>query len=381
MSSHDDFEALCDAAFDGDEDGLMLFWKACFDASGKHSDLLVVAGFLSNRHGWKEFNKRWRVPLTTGSRIDVFHATDFEAGQRDFTPANGWSDSRRDQARVELIDALLGANLQLAVACAVRINDYEQGIPRWMREQPGLGTAYEFALHACMGEASRWCQYNNIPDPIQYVVEHGEGREGTIQEAFNRAFALPRSRQFFRLGRLIFDTKDGAMGLQAADMLANYVWSEAIGNRPAIEPYSRITHASNLRYEYFDAKRLKEQIEADKRGRQIITPELTLNRKTPEPIDIEVSADFSEADEYLTKLETLADTFPQEVYSLVKHSPSFEKLFSVQAENSSAPPTNDLRIAFKPNDLALTAVAAIGASQSDCELSERKVSHESSEER
>ena len=373
---YDAFEALCDAAFPDDEDGVMLFWKSYMDGSGRHSDLLVVAGYLSARPNWKAFNQAWRPLLTTDGQFAPFHAADFESGHGDFTVEKGWSEERRNEVRIQLIDGLLGANLHKGFACCVRISDYDETTPRHMREQLGLGSAYEFAVHACMGVAARWAQDNDINEPIQYVVEHGEGKEGKFQEAFNNAFAIPAARQFFRLGKLIFDTKQGAIGLQAADMLANYMWAWQSGSRPSVEPFTRITHAPNLRWELFDRENLQKQIEIDRKGRTTVTPEGTLYRKTPEPIDVVVNADFSDAEAMLTELESLADTCPERVYSLIKHSPSLEKLFSVNAENVSAPEANELRVSFKPNDFALSTVAAIGTSQPDGNLGEGEISHQ-----
>jgi hypothetical protein len=274
------------------------------------------------------------------------------------------------------VNALLGAGLHKGFACGVWVNDYEMTVPRWMREQLGLATPYEFAVHACMGVASKWAQDIGVIDPIQYVIEHGEGKEGNFQQAFNNASAIPQARQFFRLGRLIFDTKEGAIGLQAADMLANYFWAWQIGNRPLVEPYSRIVNAPNIKWEVFDKARILEQIEIDKAGRTTATADGTIYRKTPEPIDIEVEADFTEAENMLAQLESFADTHPKGIHSLIKHSSRFEKLFTVNSENSSTPQTNNLRISFKPNDFTLSAVAAIRASETDGDLSEGEVSHE-----
>ena len=372
---YDPFEALCDAAFPDDcEDGSMFFWKAHFDASGKHSDLLVVAGYLATRHKWKAFNQAWKKPLTRNGHTDIFHATDFESGQRDFTEEKDWPKSRIDEARVQLIDALLGAQLDFGVACCVKIKDYEEAAPKRHRDM-GLGSAYEFAVNACMGACAKWSHHNKQPDPISFIVEHGEGKEGSIQSAFQRAFAVDNARKFLRLGRLVFDYKDGAVGLQAADMLANYMWNWKSGNRPPIEPYTRITHAPNVVGEYFDKAAIEKQKRLDLVGRNINTPELSFNVKPPTTVDIEVTADFSEAESLMDEIEALAETFPQEVYALIKHSPTVEKMFSVDAKSESTGLANSLGISFKPNNLALSTVAAIGTSQADGDLSEGKVSH------
>lgn len=209
------------------------------------------------------------------------------------------------------------------------------------------------------------------PDSIRYRARRRQRRN--FQEAFNNAFAIPRARQFFRLDRLIFDTKEGAIGLQAADMLANYFWAWQIGKRSLVEPYSRVVNAANIKWEVFDKKRILEQLELDRSGRTTVTREGTIYRKIPEPIRIEVEADFTEAEAMLTRLESLADTHPEGVYSLIKRSSSFEKLFTVNSENSTALDANYLRISFQPNDFAFSAVATIRTSEPDSDLGEGEI--------
>lgn len=376
-ASYDAFESLCDAAFPDGENGLMFFWKACFDGSGSHSDLLVVAGYLGNRDQWKAFNKAWRLLLTTNGVFVPFHAADFESGNRDFSEENGWPRERREAVRPQLVDALLSAQLEPGIACCVKIKDYEETIDRWKRESKGLATAYEFAVSACMGTVAYYCQLKKQEDPVHYIVEHGDGRESQLTDAFKNAFAREAARKFFRLGGLTFDTKNGAIGLQAADMLANYMWNWKTGNRPDIEPYSRITHDPKLVWDYFDKERLLREMAQDKAGRVVNIPNLgSLTFRVPEPIHIEVTADFSETEKVVAELERLSEPNPQGVYSLIERTSSFEKLFSVEAENASTGEANELRITLKPRESALSGIAALRTPNSDGSLGEGGIRHE-----
>jgi hypothetical protein len=158
-------------------------------------------------------------------------------------------------------------------------------------------------------------------------------------------------------------------------MLANYIWNERTGNRPNIEPYSRITHAPNVFSDYFDKARLERETELDLAGRSENTPEGPVGYKIPDPIDIEVRADFSEAEKVVSELETLAEVFPQDVYSLIKRSADVEKLFTIKTENIAAAGAHELRLAFKPSNSALDALAAIRTSNADGDLGEGPVSH------
>jgi hypothetical protein len=111
-AEYDAFEALCEILFPDGENGLMFFWKAHYDASGGSGNdpLLVVAGYVADRYKWKAFRQAW-MPLLTNpdGSVSIFHATDFESGTRAFTEAKGWPKDRRDKVRVQLVDALIGA--------------------------------------------------------------------------------------------------------------------------------------------------------------------------------------------------------------------------------------------------------------------------------
>lgn len=107
--SYDGFDALCEILFPDDENGLMFFYKAHYDASGG-DPLLVVAGYVADRLKWKAFRKAW-TPLLTNpdGSVSIFHATDFESGLGAFTEAKGWPKERRNEVRVQLVDALVAA--------------------------------------------------------------------------------------------------------------------------------------------------------------------------------------------------------------------------------------------------------------------------------
>ncbi len=355
----------------------MFFWKAHFDASGKHSPLLVVAGYLSERPQWKDFNKAWKKPLTRNGNTVVFHATDFESGHGDFTLENGWDENRKTQTRIELVDAIDNARIKAAAVCSVDVRDYEECTKGWRRER--YGNVYQFAVAQVTRAFGIWSQQIKQPDPISFIVEDGEGGEGNIQDAFLQLRRNKDFRHWFRLGALAFLPKSEAVGLQAADMLANYYWRYLNRTLPEIEPYSRIIESRNrpLLFMHYEKQEFEKLHAKQRAGQQLQYPEFTVNWNEPERISVGVEADFGDAHKLLADLESLSELCPEEVYTFIKHPSSFEKSFSVETQNDVASSTGVLRISFQPKQSTLDRIAAMRTLNGDENLSEmREPSHE-----
>ncbi|HUS11225.1 MAG TPA: DUF3800 domain-containing protein [Pyrinomonadaceae bacterium] len=370
QEEYDAFEHLCDVIFQDDEDGLMFYWKAHFDASGKHSPLLVVAGYLAARPQWKTFNQAWKIPITKDGKTVVFHATDFEGGYKDFTLEKGWTDSRKKEARIALVNAIEDAHLRASVVCSVVIPDYEEMITGWRRER--MGSVYEFCVNSVLKAFGIYSQEIHQREPIAFIVEDGEGGEGKIQDAF---YGLSKNKQFkdwLRMGSLTFLPKDQALGLQAADMLANYYWRHLNGALPDIEPYNRIIHSRTcpLIVMHYDKKEFERLHAKEVDGVEVKLPEFTASFSEPLRIPVRVTADFTEAERVLEDLETLSDTAPEVVHALVKNRSQFEKLFTVEAQNVVTANTGVLGITLKPKQLTLHRVSALRAAQSKPDLVE-----------
>jgi hypothetical protein len=370
-SEYDAFEALCEILFPDGENGLMFFWKAHFDGSGKkESPLLIVAGYLSTRPKWKAFRRAWNEALTNpDGSIEIFHATDFEAGRGAFTAEKGWTQERRDSVRVELVDALLGADLDVGVVCSVSPKDYEEMITGWRFER--CGTMYEYCAKGCLISAARWCQENKVDQPIAYIVENGDEDQGRVQDAFTSTFRVEKNREFFRLGTLTFATKDQVMQLQAADMLAFYMRMWILGGKkPLPEPYSRLLTTNKIMWEHYSRVEFEKLFPEDFTGHRIQWPEGTIGFKAGENVDVEMTGDFSEVDNLLSELAAHVETSPDVVYPLVKDAASISKLIGVETQDRSTAETNNLALVFKPTDLARESMVALRTMDSNSKLPE-----------
>lgn len=364
-AAYDAFEHLCDVLFQDDEDGLMFYWKAYFDGSGKHSPLLVVAGYLAKLPQWKAFNKTWRAPLTQGGKTDVFHATDFEGGYGDFTEEKGWTESRKSNARTALVNAIENAPLTAAAVCSVIVRDYEETTKGWRRER--MGSVYEFCVNSVTKAFGIYSQQIKQRDPIAFIVEDGEGAEAKIQDAFYSLRKNTQIRDWLRMGSLTFLRKDQALGLQAADMLANYYWRYLNGTLPDTEPYNRVirSRTCQLIVMHYDKNEFEKMHAAEIDGAQVKYPEFTLSYKQPTKVPVQVRADFTEAEKVLDDLEILVETSPEAVHALIKQPSSFEKLFSVETQNSSTTEAGVLTIGLKPKQSTLDRVSALRALDGD----------------
>ena len=354
---------------EGGKNGLMFFWKAYYDAS-YGEPLLVVAGYVATRHKWKVLRQAWTPILTNpDGSVSIFHATDFESGLGQFTEEKGWPKARRDKVCVQLVDALIDTQLDMPVILSVNVKEYDQAMQGWRREKHG--SAYEFAVNGCLTLQAAWCQRAGIDQPIETIVEAGDVGQGKVQEAFLDRFKNEQLRKFFRMGALVFETKERVMQLQAADMLAHYFWDWKSGTQAKVEPYSRIIGENwNRCWEHYDGAKLQRLNEKEEReGTVAVWPEGKIAFRPGERLRINVEGDFSDVEELLRTLERSMETSPDLVYPLVKDAAAVSKLISVVTEDTSTSQANNLRVVFKPKDFALEALAAFGASEGDRNLS------------
>jgi hypothetical protein len=329
----------------------MFFMKAHFDASGEWP-LFAFGGYIGTRPQWKEFNRRWRPLLTTDGRVDVFHATDFEAGQKAFTKEKGWPRERRNEVRLKLATTLYELGFT-GIVVTVNVKEYDEYMTGWRREK--YGDAFTFCVEGCIKLLGLRLRYNNISQPIAAIVEAGDKGTGKVHEAFQRAFADPADRDFYRLGSLRFAPKDHVIALQAADMMAHYFWAYQMGRVKWVDPYIRILSDERMLWEHYDTAVLKRTIE------EVPAPRI---------VDVKVEADFSGTYDLLSELDSLMETSADGAYALVKDAASVSKLIGVKMESNTAPAAKSLRLTFEPTDFARERMAALRALKGDGELSE-----------
>jgi len=363
---YDAFEHLCSVVFPYDaKERLMSFWNAYFDESGKDSPVLVVAGYLATEPTWRKFIKKWVKPLTRDGATVISHATDLEAGRGQFTKEKGWSDDRRAIVREKLISVLEG-NLRLGIYTSLVVDDYERMITGARREH--FGTPYDFCVKNCLRHISMLCQEMHQLEPVAYIVELGGGKQRRLQEAFNREFNHEPTRKLFRLGSLTFETKERAVPLQSADMLAYYTWNTVNGIHYG-PPVNRIVNTIHS-YCHYGAEEFEKLHQREEKEFSVRYPEGVMTFRPPKKFSVKIKAEADQLSPMFDELDSLIETFPEETYALVNNAANISKLISVDTKNVSTAGTGNVGVTFKPSDLSSGLITAVRALDRDRELSE-----------
>jgi hypothetical protein len=235
----------------------------------------------------------------------------------------------------------------------VNVKEYDEFMTGWRREK--YGDAFSFCVNGCIRLLGMWLRHHNVSHPVAAIVEAGDKGEGKVHEAFRRAFADRATREFYRLGSLTFAPKDHVIALQAADMMSHYFWAYKMGRVQWVDPYIRVLSDERVLWEHYDKEVLERTL-----------------RKLPahERVQVQVEADFSEADDLLSDLEALMETNSDGAYPLVKDAASVSKLIRIKTENDIAPGANRLRLTFQPTNCARESISALRTLQRNGELSE-----------
>ncbi|MGA9996251.1 MAG: DUF3800 domain-containing protein [Pyrinomonadaceae bacterium] len=369
------FEHLCSVAFPYDAtERVMAFFSAYFDESGTHdSRILTVAGYVATVEQWAEFAREWNEVLKKEG-VKIFHMKDFENGYGEFTEEKGWTKERKINFQNRLI-GIIKRRVTTGVYTSVDILAYEELMTGWRRTKNG--SPYNFCVTACIGQIGLLWSYFKREEPIAYVIEHGAGYNHEVSEAFRLTFVDEQRRHMFRLGSLTFETKDRAVQLQAADMLAYEAWKDDC-NSYLLQPNERrkrrvsigkLTQAPHMRL-YFGRAELEEAARLDESGYVKEFPEVVVSFTKPDINAVTFSADSSELEEMLDELMRLMELSPQLIYPLIDTSASVSKLISIDTDNVSATTADKVRVLFKPTDFLLSLMPTLRASEGQSGISE-----------
>jgi hypothetical protein len=353
----------------------MAFFSAYFDESGKdNSPLLTVAGYVATAKQWAEFAREWDEALKKEG-VKIFHMKDFENGYGEFTKEKGWTKERKISFQSKLI-GIIKRRMNFGVYTSVDIPAYEELITGWRRTRNG--TPYHFCLTVCFTNISFWQQKYERKEPIAYVIEHGAGFNHEINKAFQATFADEIRRQMFRLGSLTFETKDRAIQLQAADMLAYEAWKDACNfyllprheRRKRRTSFEKLIQAAPLIHGFFGRNELQQAVIIEEKDAVKRFPEYTITYKKPEISTVTIYADSSELDKLLDELSRLMELSPHLVYPLIDTSAHVSKLISVNADSVLTADADNFKVLFKPTDFLLSCMSTLRASEGQGNVSE-----------
>jgi hypothetical protein len=192
----------------------MVTLTTAFDVSVDEPEkrFLVMAGFVSDAHRWKEFDSEWRKRLAADG-VPYFHMNPFAQSRKHFL---GWDkqESRRQGLLADLLDiisshayykfgVIVQSEAAKAVASTFQMNDM------MMIEVAG-------GLIAC--DVEQWRQRNGYRNKAEHIFEDGDLGKGRLIKAIK---TVTGSDPIFRSKKDIPDKNIvGFTPLQAADILA-----------------------------------------------------------------------------------------------------------------------------------------------------------------
>lgn len=210
-------------------------YKALFDESGIHdrAPICVIAGYVGTMNEWKRFEALWGPYANEpGFHAKRFFASD-PAGRR-VPPYDEWSDEIAQRYLRRLLDSITSLKLY-PVGTLVDVRAFRQYSQDERR----------FLTGGYMKTLGKWV-HSGAPTKPYYVafwkavessLERVERNDWEIHFVFDRQhqFAPLALRLYSRLkneldpsysnrmGSIVFESRDKAIGLQAADLLA-YCW-------------------------------------------------------------------------------------------------------------------------------------------------------------
>jgi hypothetical protein len=187
-----------------------------FDESERRlpTEPITVAGYLFKPTRYKQFVRRWGGVLRLAGGVDHLHMTDLFAGEKAF---DGLSIARRAEVFAEAV-TVINDHMTAAVGISFLQSEFEAAAPaNW----PNLfGSIYNTACQMCVEMSGAWLMEHHRGEHVKYVFEAGHKFQHEADAALKVLGADAAHR---RKGRYLshgFKEKIGAVGLQAADVLA-----------------------------------------------------------------------------------------------------------------------------------------------------------------
>jgi hypothetical protein len=143
------------------------------DDSGTHatSDVVVVAGFVSEASRWEQFSHEWQAALDCYN-LDYFRMADFESSQGQFKDWKGQQRKKRFNRFLGIIKKYVLTSVGWAIPRSsfdVILSDLAKRI---------CGDAYGLAALACFRSLAQLAIHPEVDGWFRYVLESGtRGRD------------------------------------------------------------------------------------------------------------------------------------------------------------------------------------------------------------
>ena len=181
---------------------------AFLDDSGSPDEgiCLGVAGFVSTKYKWADFEKDWHTVLTAYG-IGYFHMREYAHSVGQF---NGWRgrEGKRRTFLKKLISCLSG-RVHKSFASAVLLKDYRD-VDELYPLHEAVGYPLALCGRTCSAKINSWRTKRKIQEPVEIIFETGS----------KHANDLARIQKRDGQPEPLFKRKDDFGALQAADLIA-----------------------------------------------------------------------------------------------------------------------------------------------------------------
>jgi len=235
---------LCETAL-CDRRGVAVMLRVYLDESGTHdgSPAVTVGAYTGRPKTWKSFTREWKVAKRP---IEVFHATDCEALQGEF---KGWTAERRNEYVANLLPVIARHEIH-GNAIGINVGDYETAARGRFPIKQTFNSAYSVCVQVVVDNIMWQMERTGMNDAIAFIHEDNDYREQALG-----AFEYVKRRRTTHASKmtLTFASKEAAMPLQAADILA-YEANKRLRDqsRPkrrsllAMDPDGTMTHITGI---------------------------------------------------------------------------------------------------------------------------------------
>lgn len=144
-----------------------------------------VAGFLSSKARWREFEARWSRMLRHEG-LTAFNADDFLNDTGEF--ANGWNDHARRRGLIEALGRLAEQHIFRAFSESVNLVDYE-AINSEYAFSEAAGGPYAVCAARVMVSARQWMATKHPDDLTLFIFEQGDIEQRELRRMLKAAGA------------------------------------------------------------------------------------------------------------------------------------------------------------------------------------------------
>lgn len=200
-----------------------------FDESERRDkpEQICVGGYLFKPTAYRQFCRQWRrdVLMFEGRAFSAFHATDLVAGRGEY---DGLSIPDRVQILDRAVDAIT-TRMYAGVGVHFYVNEFIAAAPKnWPQ---GRGSIYSAACQACLHSTAFWMKERRNFDRILYVFERGHKFEHEANALLIATGRHEELRREFHYQNHLFEEKQAAYGLHAADLFSWWITKSKSQNK------------------------------------------------------------------------------------------------------------------------------------------------------